>query len=280
MDGADRTAYGGANGAGFLYRVSADGNFKAVHDFQKRPTASFDTLIVPLLFDAQDTLFGVSRSAIVKKTPGDDLELRADLPKTASSGRVIARAPDGTLFVSAFFGDCAGKDSMGRGALVELRLGQPAAKCLHGADPLQRGNFDTLVAVDGDTVFGTLDGDLGANRTGAIFQWTRADGMKILHVFDQEKEGTRGKIVRGPDGNFYGTTIKIWSVNGTYTAGHGVLFKMTPAGAFTVLHKFSCGADGCAPWGVVPQDGYLYGTAGVGGAHGAGVLFRYRLAHP
>ena len=70
-------------------------------------------------------------------------------------------------------------------------------------------------------------------------------------------------MIRGSDGNFYGTT------DGGGTSGNGTVFQITPAGALTTLHSFSAldasGAniDGINPGAGVIQgsDGNFYGTA-------------------
>jgi uncharacterized repeat protein (TIGR03803 family) len=57
------------------------------------------------------------------------------------------------------------------------------------------------------------------------------------------------------------------------------VFKINTTGQLTTLHSFSS-ADGDCPSGELIQasDGNLYGTTQWGGSHGAGVLFRVRLA--
>jgi uncharacterized repeat protein (TIGR03803 family) len=55
----------------------------------------------------------------------------------------------------------------------------------------------------------------------------------------------------------------------------GVVFKMTTAGAVTVLHSFNDSTDGAFPWSapILASDGNLYGTAS-GGANGNGVVYQ------
>jgi uncharacterized repeat protein (TIGR03803 family) len=55
-----------------------------------------------------------------------------------------------------------------------------------------------------------------------------------------------------------------------------VVYKVDTAGHSTVLHNFTGGADGGDPYGGVIRDskGNLYGTAQLGGASGAGVVFK------
>jgi len=76
-------------------------------------------------------------------------------------------------------------------------------------------------------------------------------------------------LAQGTDGNFYGTAINGGSSNG------GTVFKITPSGAFTVLHSFA-GPEGQNPASALIQatDGNFYGTTASGGANGAGTVFK------
>jgi uncharacterized repeat protein (TIGR03803 family) len=86
-------------------------------------------------------------------------------------------------------------------------------------------------------------------------------------------------LVQGRDGNLYGTTDSggITSCQPPY--GCGTVFKVTPAGTLTTLHKFcslsNC-ADGTNPEGalVLGTDGNFYGTTDAGGAHSSGTIFK------
>ena len=79
----------------------------------------------------------------------------------------------------------------------------------------------------------------------------------------------RSRLVIGPDGNFYGTTLTGGS------SGQGAIFKMTTAGVMTTLVNFY-GANGAQPQGglTVANDGFLYGTTTSGGANNLGTIFR------
>lgn len=85
-------------------------------------------------------------------------------------------------------------------------------------------------------------------------------------------------LVFGSDGNLYGTT----GTGGNHTAntpsnqGGGTFFKLTAAGAHTVLWHFGAGQDGQAPHGrlIVGADGNFYGTTSAGGSNGAGTLYK------
>jgi uncharacterized repeat protein (TIGR03803 family) len=85
-----------------------------------------------------------------------------------------------------------------------------------------------------------------------------------------------GSLVQASDGNFYGTTIF-----GTVLSHGGTVFKISPGGQFTSLRKFVADANGHFSDGDFPvgelvegNDGFLYGSTRMGGAHDAGVIFK------
>ncbi len=89
--------------------------------------------------------------------------------------------------------------------------------------------------------------------------------------------GTNGStptaaLVKGTDGNFYGTT----SLGGSsQPPGNGTVFKITPQGTLTSLHGFQ-GTDGMNPYAGLVQatDGNFYGTTAQGGSQGDGTVFK------
>jgi uncharacterized repeat protein (TIGR03803 family) len=98
--------------------------------------------------------------------------------------------------------------------------------------------------------------------------------VKIIYEFD----GTHGmspfaQISQGSDGDFYSTTY------GGGTFGGGVVFKLTPHGAITVLHNFgdpNYPHDGQIPLAGAAQatDGNFYGVTTKGGTGRHGVIFQ------
>lgn len=87
-----------------------------------------------------------------------------------------------------------------------------------------------------------------------------------------------GPPIQAIDGNFYGTTIS-GGANSceTYPFSCGAVYKLTPAGALSILHSFgSTPSDGWSPNpGLIEGlDGGLYGTTALGGDFGFGTIFR------
>lgn len=81
-------------------------------------------------------------------------------------------------------------------------------------------------------------------------------------------------VIRDSEGNLYGGTF----AGGAH--GKGVAYKLAPSGQETVLYNFcSQGGDLCTDgWSagvsVLDSEGNLYGTAGFGGAHNVGDVYK------
>ncbi len=78
----------------------------------------------------------------------------------------------------------------------------------------------------------------------------------------------RPGLLKGSDGNFYGTAYK----GGAY--GYGTVFQLTPAGTLTTLAAFNQ-TNGAFPLAELVQDagGTLYGTTTAGGSSNNGTVF-------
>ena len=96
--------------------------------------------------------------------------------------------------------------------------------------------------------------------------------FNVLHAFPRPGGlSPEAALIVGPDGNFYGTT------SGGGVGAVGTVFRMTPAGAVTLLHEFA-GAphDGAYPKTalLLAKDGNFYGTTSSGGISDYGTVFR------
>jgi len=133
-----------------------------------------------------------------------------------------------------------------------------------------------LHGVDGFLYGATAQGGRYAN--GSLFKVTSSGAFTSLYSFQGTADGANPQagLFEGLDGNFYGTTLSGGIGNS------GVIFKITPAGAFNVIHGFSAtdvtgiNTDGANPAAslVLNLDGSLYGTTQAGGAHGQGTIFK------
>ena len=142
-----------------------------------------------------------------------------------------------------------------------------ASGAVQGANPYWSA---PIQASDGN-YYGTAQTS-GAASDGVVYQLTPGNVYTVIQDFSNYP--TNGAFpseppIQGTDGNLYGTT-------GTLKkgAGYGTIFKMTLAGAMTILHSFDS-TDGSGPGGVIEgTDGNFYGTTGTGGIHNDGVVFK------
>jgi len=102
----------------------------------------------------------------------------------------------------------------------------------------------------------------------------QAQTYRVVYNFGSNGRGPNdphysGIIAQSRGGNFYSTAPDIW------TNGQGTAFKMTPAGALTVLHSFN-GTDGLNTHSglTLGTDLYYYGTTPAGGRYSHGTLFK------
>ncbi len=126
---------------------------------------------------------------------------------------------------------------------------------------------------------GSLDGMTssgGASDGGSAFTISTQGALASLHQFGDGKVTNDGlnppsSLIRGPNGDFYGTTP-----NGG-SKGNGTVFELNSSGGMTILHSFGDGSvanDGLNPTAGLVQglDGNLYGTTPKGGAASAGTV--------
>jgi uncharacterized repeat protein (TIGR03803 family) len=105
----------------------------------------------------------------------------------------------------------------------------------------------------------------------ALCTFTFCQTLTVLHTFHvSDGEHPDSGLIRGSDGNLYGTTV----VGGS--AGCGTVFKITQSGKFASIYSFLGGNDGCNPEASVIRDaaGNLYGTTVSGGPSNAGTVFK------
>lgn len=115
----------------------------------------------------------------------------------------------------------------------------------------------------------------GASGFGTVCRITPAGAIKVLHSFTGGSDGAYpwSSVVQDTDGNYYGVTSGFGQ--GPFgpqagTSGFGTIYRITPAGAYSVLYTFTGGADGAFPIGQIATgpNGILYGTCESGSAGG------------
>ncbi len=130
------------------------------------------------------------------------------------------------------------------------------------ADDGQMPSFSGFAQTSDGTIWG-ITSEGGSADEGTVFKYTATGQYNVVHNFGDGTVPNDGAypgaaLTVGPDGNLYGTT------GGGGTTDNGTVFKITPAGAVTILHSFLGvdAGDGTEPATAVTfgHDGKLYGT--------------------
>ena len=96
----------------------------------------------------------------------------------------------------------------------------------------------------------TVGGDFGG---GVVLKIAPSGPLSILYNLDAALSGNSSEsgLTLGTDGNFYGTAAE--GIGGSQNSNCGTIFKITPAGKFSLLYQFQGSADGCHPHASVIQ---------------------------
>jgi uncharacterized repeat protein (TIGR03803 family) len=234
------TEQGGANQTGSVYRIGADGSFIVLHSF-----AAFTTTHSHQNADGDDPL------SLVMGSDGALYGVTLD-GGVNNLGTIFRITTDGQFSLLYTFAPLAQSG---------VDANEPCS-LISGAD-------------------GALYGTTLRNNTqsyGSVFRITTGGQLSIVHTFSDEQSHFCPSLMQAHDGNFYGTVSS--SHPGTSYNYSGVVYRLTPDGKTTDLHKFTplstsnTNTDGADPIGVIQaSDGNLYGVTNGGGSHSAGTLF-------
>lgn len=273
------TCSGGANGYGTFFKMTAAGVVTALHSFtdtdgmypyappiQGRDGSFYGTTI------AGGSGFGT----IYKISPTGTLKVLYNFDCTHGLGSYepLIVGTDGNFYGTTHT-DCGS----GGGYVFKITP-SGAYTVLFDFD-----NFSGMLpyapvmqGANGNLYGTTTAGGAGYNSGGTIFRLTLKGSYTVLHNFDNnanfsEGLGPSSGLVLATDGNFYGVTNYGGDGSLNYNSGCGVLYKITPAGAYTVVYTFD-GTHGCMPTApTLHTDGKLYGLTLNGGANNTGVVY-------
>jgi len=226
-------ATGGSASRGTLFRISTAGTFTLLHAFCQETYCSD----------------GAGPGNYLSRGPSGAVYGITAAGGTADSGTIFKLSKDGTFSVVYKF--CS------------------EARCVDGIQPVS-----VLFGGEGN-LFGTTTSG-GRHGGGTAFEIDTHGAFRVLYDFcakDGCADGASpGALVRGRDGNFYGTTL----AGGANHAG--TVFRMTPGGKVTVLYSFCetarcLGGEQPAAMLVEGPNGDFYGTTTQRGANRSGAIF-------
>jgi uncharacterized repeat protein (TIGR03803 family) len=306
---------------GSVFKVAADGTFTYLHDFSGQ--ADGGVPVGRLLLASDGNLYGVTTqpATIFKVTPANAVVTLMSLPAPplgdliqASDGNIYGTTSttafklslDGTLTTFYQFPQAYPSPTPDTG-LVQGSDGNFYGTAYNGANGFGeiyqltpagvRTALYSFTAGGGDApLLETAPGVfLGIRRyslqsgsgAGLIYQITSAGSFTPLHFFNGDgSEGAHpdAALIKGADGNFYGTTIHTTydPATGDGGGGGGTVYSVTSGGTVTQIHAFG-GTDGQHPEAalLLGQDGNYYGTTLFGPSpYGFGTVFKLYAAAP
>ena len=272
----DSTCAANLTGCGLLFRMTPSGGFTVLHNFHGSGNSDNQNPIYPyspLLLAADGNLYGTTSEGpqVFRLTTAGTYTSLTNLGG-GSYGKLI-QGPDGNFYGTTAIGG-PGSCSRDRATTCNPLSGSGTVFRMTPA-----GAHTSLFTFTDDSngskpyaglVLGT-DGNFygvtqaGANGFGTVFRITSGGTLTTLYRFTGGSDGGNpyAPLTVGSDGNLYGTATYGTSYNA------GTVFKVTPAGAFTLLHTFTGYSvpDG-APRPGVPLDGAFPAAPMVQGADG------------
>jgi uncharacterized repeat protein (TIGR03803 family) len=278
------TYYGGANGAGSVFRIQRDGTgFTLLHSFDPYADGQFPT--AGLAQGTNDLLYGVtsiggySAQGTLFSVDTNGASFTVLHPFGASgdgqspySG--LVRGPGGVLYGTTYTGA-----SQMNGVIFEINEDGSGYALVHefnGGVNSEGYRPEGLLWLSGDGFFYGTTSHGGLANIGTIYR-VRPDGSGNTRLLSFSYSGRDGTDLSAPplpasDGKLYGVAFD----GGANEAGS--LFTLNPDGSgYAVLHDFSWETDdGSNPLGALLEgkDGVLYGTTGYGGGTNQGTIFK------
>src|ERR1700690_3206891 len=224
----------------------------------------------------------------------------ATRPANAQTFTVLyefAGPPDGARPIAPLVRDAAGNlygtSSVGGTSTygAVFKLDNSGGESVLLSFDLSDGAFPSgnLIVDKAGNLYGTaLEGIKGS---GVVFKLSPSGKETVLYYFIGGRFNEKPKVpetglLMDKAGNLYGTTISggVSPCSAQGNAYCGTVFKLAKNGKLTILHSFTGGSDGAAPYGSLIMDkaGNLYGTTYVGGdlncnlqgETGCGVVFK------
>jgi uncharacterized repeat protein (TIGR03803 family) len=273
---------------GSAFRMTPSGKYKLVYQFCSA-TGCSDGVNPPggLTLGQDGNLYGSTQSGGTKNfgtvfslTMSGKLTTLYNFTGGADSGYPQYppfQAADGTLY------GAGGEPYAGDYGLIYKMTAKKKAETFSVLTTFTYANGATpnqpVLASDGNFYGTGLNGGDPTCRCGVVYKMTPKHKVTVLHIFKgypTDGYEPAGAIAQGNDGNFYGTTY----AGGAYN--QGAIFKITPAGKFTLIHSFHyVGSDleGKNPLSglALGSDGNFYGSI-AGGQTGYGALYRVTTA--
>ena len=283
-------------GCGMLFRLSPSGAFTVLHNFTGNTLDHRQDPIYPygaLLQASDGNFYGTTSegASVFRMTPSGSVSTLTFLG--GGSYADLIQGGDGNLYGTTALGGegtcpadrsalCHPTSGEGTVFRVSLSGSLTTLKVFSGGADGARPYGGLVIGPDG-AFYGTTRGGGGSAR-GTVFRITSGGAFSTIHTFT----GADGsfpypRLTLGGDGNLYGVTT-----NGGGGQDAGVVFRVSPGGAYSVLHVFTGfsvpdpnprpgvpldGAFPAAPL-VAAADGTFVGVSASGGQFAGGTVFK------
>jgi uncharacterized repeat protein (TIGR03803 family) len=265
---------GGAYNVGTIFRITPSGVVTVLHDFAGGTTDG-DLPMVPPVQATDGNFYGLAPVAQITSTrtgvmyritpTGVYTILTTLLPDSSFSAPLI-QAADGNFYSTTYRGGINDAGTIFRVSRTGV------VKVIYNFDGTHGGYGYSPVVQDASGYLFGVEAQGGSPGGGVVFKSSTAGALTVLHNFVSQQfvDGCTpaGGLVLATDNNFYGSTYHCGA------SGDGILFKISRAGAYTLLHNFD-GIHGAFPEATAMQhtNGKIYGFSGWGGAYSNGVLY-------
>ncbi len=282
------TKSGGANDAGTVYRLRADGSFASVYSFcPQNDCAKGLGPSQGLVVGSDGNFYGTAQQGgsstfcgtlgcgtVYRMTPAGQVTLLHSFD--SADGRYpfsrLVEGSDGNFYGTTIAGGLP--DGTGSGTIFRI---SPAGE-FHtfyvftgkgGASP-----GGALIQGSDGYFYGTTSTGGAHFIGGTVYRISPAGAFSTLHSFCaaqsngicQDGANPYAGVIEGADGNYYGTTEQ-GGLSAKCQGGCGVIFKVTPQGMLTLVHSFDLSDGGNIEEPLLQAtDGNFYGTASTGGA--------------
>jgi uncharacterized repeat protein (TIGR03803 family) len=236
------TLYGGASGVGTVFRISPSGRYMNLYSFGGSPNDGVNPY-AGLVLGSDGNFYGTTlyggandRGAVFRVSPSgrcENLHSFAGSPDDGSNPSAgLVLGSDGN-----FYGTTDTGGANGKGTVFRINPGGRHANLYSfGVAPTDGENPSAGLVLGGDgNFYGTTDTG-GKNGKGTVFRVSPSGRYTNLYSFagsPTDGENPYAGLVRGSDGNFYGTTL----YGGTKKAG--TIFRISPGGSYTNLYSFT-----------------------------------------
>lgn len=285
-----RMAFGGTNNSGVIFKINTDASgFEVLYSFTSgadnetgfEPHHSSMELQGNILYGS--AVFGGNSDDHHKQGNGVIYSIATNGNNYTVLHEFTGSTTDGSnphscvlLINDTLYGMTALGGEHDKGVLYQMNTDGSNFQILHSfdGDMGEEPHGIPVMGSDGVTLYG-LTRKGGSSDVGTVFAFnTSTSSYTVLHSF-------KGGMNDGSlpfHGNLWlneGTLYGLTAAGGS--ADQGVIFSIKESGNnFQLLHSFGTSAqDGAQPYGsLVLSNGYLYGTARLGGFWNNGIIFR------